>query len=73
MENYDELSSRFELEDDCHYVRDILIKTPTVTYLEDSGTVINGINIWGSPWQVRNIEQQDVTVIVVCDFQATLV
>jgi len=21
------------------------------TYLEDSGTVINGIRIWGSPWQ----------------------
>ena len=50
--NYEFLSERFELKDDCHVVRDILIKAPGITYLEDSEIVINGIKIWGSPWLV---------------------
>ena len=33
-------------------IRDLIIKAPGVTYLEDNGCVINGIKIWGSPWYV---------------------
>jgi len=35
---------------DCQKIRDLIIKAPGVTYLEDSGCTINGIKIWGSPW-----------------------
>ena len=38
---------------ECEEVKDKLRKAPGVTYLEDSGTTINGINIWGSPWLVQ--------------------
>lgn len=30
-------------------IQELLVKYPSITYLEDSGTTINGIKIWGSP------------------------
>lgn len=39
----------FENEDDD--VDKLLSKYPTVTYLKDSGINIDGVNIWGTPWQ----------------------
>jgi hypothetical protein len=36
---------------DCQAIRDLIIKAPGLTYLEDSGCTVNGIKIWGSPWQ----------------------
>ena len=32
-------------------VRELIDRYPNVTYLEDSMTVVDGIKIWGSPWQ----------------------
>ena len=29
----------------------LLVEHPGVTYLQDSGVVINGVHFWGSPWQ----------------------
>ena len=54
--NYGDLSETFRLIEDCHEVRSLLIDSPDIVYLEDSGTIINGIHIWGSPWLVNNIE-----------------
>jgi Icc-related predicted phosphoesterase len=31
-------------------IRQVLAQHPDVIYLQDSGTVVEGINIWGSPW-----------------------
>ena len=51
-EKYSELWSRFGHPEmyNCEEVKDLLRKLPGVTYLEDSGTTVNGIFIWGSPW-----------------------
>jgi calcineurin-like phosphoesterase family protein len=40
-------------ENSAALVRDM---APSVTYLEDSGTVINGLNFWGSPWTPRFLD-----------------
>ena len=32
-------------------IDEILANYPTITYLKDSGIVIDGVKIWGSPWQ----------------------
>ena len=51
-DTYQSLWQRFghPQEFDCHAVRSLITMATGVTYLEDSGTVINGISIWGSPW-----------------------
>lgn len=36
---------------DSEGLKRLISEIPSVTYLEDSGTTINGISIWGSPWQ----------------------
>lgn len=53
VENYPQMYKRFghPQKFDCQKIRDLIIKAPGVTYLEDSGCTINGIKIWGSPWQ----------------------
>ena len=40
----------------CAELKELVSKSPGVTYLEDSGTTINGINIWGSPWYVASMD-----------------
>ena len=35
---------------DSKHLKRLLADAPGVTYLEDSGTVINGLGVWGSPW-----------------------
>lgn len=51
--NYGILWKRFRhpKQFDSQQLKDSIISLPNVIYLEDSGTVINGIKIWGSPWQ----------------------
>ena len=51
-ENYPNMYKRFghPMMFDSQSIKDIIIKAPGVTYLEDAETVINGIRIWGSPW-----------------------
>ena len=50
--NYDTLWKRFShsRKYDCEYLKSLIKNAPDVTYLEDEGTTINGIRIWGSPW-----------------------
>ncbi len=50
--NYDTFYRRFGHPEqyNCEEIKSMLANTPSVTYLEDSGTEINGISIWGSPW-----------------------
>ena len=52
VQNYPSMYKRFghPKQFDCAMIRDVIIKAPGVTYLEDSETTINGIRIWGSPW-----------------------
>lgn len=35
---------------DSQQLKCLITDAPGVTYLEDSGTSINGLGIWGSPW-----------------------
>ena len=53
-ENYSELWRRFGHHEqfDTEPIKQRLSDTPGVVYLEDSGTEVNGIRIWGSPWLV---------------------
>lgn len=44
--NHDWLFQRFPDMSD-----QLLAKNPGITYLEDSGTEIEGVKFWGSPWQ----------------------
>lgn len=39
----------FLFEDNPERIKEILEKYPTITYLEDSGTEVDGIKFWGSP------------------------
>lgn len=50
--NYQSLWQRFGhcKQFDSQQLRDLIATATGVTYLEDSGTVINGLKIWGSPW-----------------------
>lgn len=32
-------------------IAELLVRYPDITYLEDSSTTVNGLNIYGSPWQ----------------------
>lgn len=41
----------FMFEDSPQKAIEILSKYPDIVYLQDSGIEINGIKIWGSPWQ----------------------
>ena len=52
-QNYDELYKDFRhpKKFDSIQLKASIRSLPNVTYLEDSGTTINGIKIWGSPWQ----------------------
>ncbi|KAL5475502.1 hypothetical protein EMCRGX_G025324 [Ephydatia muelleri] len=52
VQNYDTLHKKFGRgqKNDPHALKDMIVSLPRVTYLEDSGTVINGIKIWGTPW-----------------------
>ena len=36
-----------------HFKREMIINYPKVNYLEDSGILLEGLNIYGSPWQPR--------------------
>lgn len=51
-QNYDELYKQFRhpKKFDSIQLKASIRSLPNVTYLEDSGTTINGIKIWGSPW-----------------------
>ncbi|CAI8006337.1 Metallophosphoesterase domain-containing protein 1 [Geodia barretti] len=51
--NYGTLWRRFghPRQFDSQQLRGLVIKARGVEYLEDSGTAINGISLWGSPWQ----------------------
>lgn len=53
-ENYPQLWRRFGHSEqfDSDPVKQRLLDAPGVIYLEDSGTDVNGIHIWGSPWLV---------------------
>ena len=53
-ENYSELWKKFGHSEqyDIAKVKQRLRDAPGVIYLEDSGTIVNGIHIWGSPWLV---------------------
>ena len=53
-ENYSDLWRRFghTQQFDCEPLKKQLREAPGVIYLEDSGTDVNGIHIWGSPWSV---------------------
>ncbi|KAL5475503.1 hypothetical protein EMCRGX_G025325 [Ephydatia muelleri] len=52
LKNFDELHRKYSRrpKPDPHVLKDMIVSLPRVTYLEDSGTVINGIKIWGTPW-----------------------
>lgn len=52
-DNYDSLWRRFSHPQkyNSQELKDSIARVENVTYLEDSGTTINGIRIWGSPWQ----------------------
>ena len=51
-DNYDSLWRRFSHPQkyNSQELKDSIARVENVTYLEDSGTTINGIRIWGSPW-----------------------
>ncbi len=51
-ESYPNLWERFGHSEqfNCEEMKDKVRELPGVTYLEDSGTTINGISIWESPW-----------------------
>ena len=53
VENYPRLWRRFghTQQFDCETLKKKVYEASGVFYLEDSGTQINGIHIWGSPWQ----------------------
>ena len=50
--HYDTLWQRFtnSRKYDTEYLKSLIRNTQDVIYLEDQGTTINGIRIWGSPW-----------------------
>lgn len=52
-DNYDTLWRKFSHPHkyDCEELKSLIRDTKDVTYLEDQETTINGIRIWGSPWQ----------------------
>jgi len=55
--SYAETAKRFghgaqeDVEDTCAKVRAIVDAIPRCEYLVDSGTEVEGIRVWGSPWQ----------------------
>lgn len=52
-ESYPKIYSNFGHKEpyNSQEIKDMIAKEPSITYLEDSGCTINGISIWGSPWQ----------------------
>lgn len=40
----------FLAQQEPRFFREMVAEYPSLTYLQDSGTVINGFKVWGSPW-----------------------